>query len=52
VIKADPCKNGARTLNVNVRQLQETYISMSRKLYFEFMDLEKPFDRVPREVMK
>ena len=35
-----------------IRQLQEKYIGKNRKLYFGFVDLEKAFDRVPREVVK
>ena len=33
-----------------VRQMQEKYIK--KKLYFAFVDLEKAFDRVPREVVQ
>jgi len=33
-----------------VRQLQKKYIGKSRKLYFVFIDLEKAFNRVPREM--
>jgi len=33
-----------------VRQMQEKYGCRSKKLYFVFVELEKPFDRVPREV--
>ena len=35
-----------------VRQLQEKYRGSRKKLYFGFVDLEKAFDRVPREVVK
>ena len=35
-----------------VRQLQEKYLGKNRKLYLGFVDLEKAFDRVPREVVK
>ena len=34
-----------------VRQLQEKYIASNRRLYFAFVDLEKAFDRVPRQVL-
>ena len=34
-----------------VRQLQEKYLAKHKKLYFAFVDLEKAFDRVPRDVI-
>jgi len=34
-----------------VSQMQEKFRAKGRKLYFGFMDLEKAFDRVPREVI-
>jgi len=34
-----------------VRQLQERYLSKSRELWMAFVDLEKAFDRVLREVL-
>ena len=34
-----------------VRQLQEKFIGKKRNLYFAFVDLEKAFDRVPRDVL-
>jgi len=33
-----------------VRQMQENFIAKGKKLYFGFVDLEKAFDRVLREV--
>jgi len=35
-----------------VRQMQEKYGCKGNKLYFAFVDLEKAFDRVPREVTR
>ena len=32
------------------RQMQENFRVKDKKLYFGFVDLEKAFDRVPREV--
>ena len=34
------------------RQLQERFLEKKRELYFAFVDLEKAFDRVPREIVK
>ena len=34
-----------------LRQLQEKHLAKNKKLYFAFVDLEKAFDRVPREVI-
>jgi len=31
---------------------QEKFRAKGKKLYFDFMDLEKAFDRVPREVIR
>ena len=33
------------------RQMQENFRVKGKKLYFGFVDLEKAFDRVPREVI-
>jgi len=35
-----------------VRQMQEEFRAKWRKLYFGFVDLEKAFDAVPREVIR
>ena len=35
-----------------LRQLQEKYREKKKKLYHVFVDLEKAFDRVPREVIE
>ena len=37
---------------IDARQLQERYLGNKEKLYFAFVDLEKAFDRVPREVVR
>ena len=34
-----------------LRQLQEKYLSRKREFWLAFVDLEKTFDRVPREVV-
>ena len=34
------------------RQLQEKYLEKKKQLFFAFVDLEKAFDRVPREVVR
>jgi len=34
-----------------VKQLQEKYLEKQRDLYFAFVDLEKAYDRIPREVV-
>ena len=35
-----------------VRQLQEKFLERRKDLFFAFMDLEKAFDRVPREIVR
>ena len=35
-----------------VRQMQENFRVKGKKLYFGFVDLEKAFHRVPREVIR
>ena len=35
-----------------IRQVQEKHHAKKKKLYFAFVDLEKAFDRVPREVVR
>ena len=35
-----------------MRQVQEKYKTEKKKLYYAFVDLEKAFDRVPREVVR
>jgi len=35
-----------------VRRMQEKFRAKGKKLYFAFVDLEKAFDRVPREVLR
>jgi len=35
-----------------VRQMQENFRVKGKKLYFGFVDLEKAFDGVPREVIR
>ena len=35
-----------------MRQLQEKHPAKMKKLYYAFVDLEKAFDRVPREVVR
>ena len=34
-----------------LRQLQEKYLGKKKKIFFAFVDLEKAFDRVPRQVV-
>ena len=33
-------------------QLQEKYLGKKKNLYFAFVDLEKAFDRVPRDIVR
>jgi len=35
-----------------VRQTQKNFRAKGKRLYFGFVDLEKAFDRVPREVIR
>ena len=35
-----------------VRQLQEKFLEKKKDLFFAFVDLEKAFGRVPREVVR
>ena len=35
-----------------MRRMQEEYQKKNKKLYMCFVDMEKPFDRVPRKVME
>ena len=35
-----------------MRQVQEKHEAKKKKLYYAFVDLEKAFDRVPREVVR
>jgi len=35
-----------------LRQMQQKLTAKGKKLYFGFVDLEKAFDRVPREVIR
>jgi len=35
-----------------VREMQEKFGAKGKPLYFGFVDLEKVFDRVPREVIR
>ena len=35
-----------------VRQMQEKFLAKKRAMFFAFVDLEKAFDRVPREVVR
>ena len=35
-----------------IRQMQEKFLQKEKPLYFAFIDLEKAFDRIPREVVR
>jgi len=35
-----------------IRQMQEKFRVKSKKLYFGFVNLEKAFDRVPRDMIR
>ena len=43
---------GTTDANFIVRQMQEKFRAKGKKLYFGFVDLEKAFDRVPREAIR
>ena len=57
-IKIDAMQFGFMTMkgttdaSLTVRQMQEKYECKGKKLYFAIVDLEKAFDRVPREVIR
>jgi len=42
---------GTTDVIVTVRQKQDNFRVKGKKLYFGFVDFEKAFDRVPREVI-
>jgi len=42
---------GTTDVIFTVRQMQENFRVKGKKLYFGFVDSEKAFDRVPREVI-
>ena len=46
------CWAFAHILVVTVRQMQQNFRVKGKKLYFGFVDLEKAFDRVPREMIR
>ena len=48
----DLCQEGAQQDAIFiVRQLQEKYLAKNKELWMAFVDLEKAFDRVLREVV-
>ena len=57
IVKIDGCQfgfqKGKSTIDAIfiVRQVQEKYAAKKRKLFHVFVDLEKAFDRVPREII-
>ena len=53
-VSIDNMKSGKRTTNAIfiMRQVQEKHQAKKKKLYYAFVDLEKAFDRVPREVVR
>ena len=50
-IKIDDMQFGFMKGIFMARQMQENFRVKGKKLYFGFVDLEKAFDRVPREVI-
>ena len=34
-----------------IRQLQEKYLTVSKQIYMDFVDIDKAFDRVPQKVI-
>ena len=44
--------NGITDAKFIMRQVQEKHQSKKKKLYYAFVELEKAFDRVPREVVR
>ena len=52
VISVCCMKNDAGNAMFIIRQVQEKHQAKKKKLYYAFVDLEKAFDRVPREFMK
>jgi len=45
-------KGKGTTDAIYTRQMQKKFRAKGKKLYFGFVDLEKAFDRVPREVIR
>ena len=45
-------REGTTDAIFTVRQMQENFRAKGKQLYFGFVDLEKAFDRVPREVIQ